>query len=61
MNGGLGSRPAFSLTPSTRPGAHVLRDIVALLSDYPALSGTRDLLWLLPWDGTGAERLLLNE
>ena len=61
MNGGLGSRPAFSLAPSGGPGAHVKRDIIALLPDYPASSGTRDLLWLLPWDGTGAERLLPNE
>ena len=61
MNGGFGSRPAFSLAPSGGPGAHVKRDIMALLSNYPASSGTRDLLWLLPWDGTVAERLLPSE
>ena len=61
MNGGLGSRPAFSLAPTGGPGAHVRRDIIALLSDYPASTGTKDLLWLLPWDGTGPERLLPNE
>ena len=61
MNGGWGSRPAFSLAPSGGPGAHVKRDIIALLSNYPASSGTRDLLWLLPWDGTGAEKLLPSE
>ena len=61
MNGGLGSRPAFSLAPSTRPGAHVLRDIVALLLDYPIPKGTRNLLWVLPWDGISAERLLPND
>ena len=27
MNGGLGCRPAISITPSTRPGAHLRRDI----------------------------------
>ena len=61
MNGGLGSRPAFSLAPQGGPGAHVRRDILALLSDYPASAGTKDLLWLLPWDGTGPERLLPND
>ena len=60
MNGGLGSRPAFSLAPLGGIGAHVKRDIAALLSDYPATDGHR-LLWMLPWDGTTSERLLLNQ
>ncbi len=62
MNGGLGSRPAFSLTPSTRPGAHVRRDIVALLEHHSSLlsNSGHTLLWTLPWDGTGAEALTLN-
>ena len=61
MNGGLGNRPAFSLAPHGGPGAHVRRDIIALLADYPVATGTRDLLWMLPWDGTGPEKLLSNE
>ena len=61
MNGGLGSRPAFSLAPPGGPGAHVKRDIAALLSDYPVAAGTHDLLWLLPWDGASAQRLLPTE
>ena len=61
MNGGLGSRPAFSLAPSGGPGAHVKRDIQALLSDYPVAAGTHELLWLLPWDGASAQRLLPTE
>ena len=66
MNGGLGCRPAFSITPSTSPGVHMRRDIAALmerreelLNDYdPFLidDGT-DLLWLKPWDGTKPEAL----
>ena len=67
MNGGLGSRPAFTLTPSTRPGPHIRRDIEALLERRPSLSDnypmTDDgvaLLWVNPWDGTGAEALTLN-
>ena len=61
MNGGLGSRPAFSLTPSTRPGAHVRRDIIALMEQHsPLVSSVGDsLLWTLPWDGTADEVLNL--
>ena len=61
MNGGLGSRPAFSLAPMGGAGAHVRRDILTLLANYPTSSGTKDLLWLLPWDGTSPERLLPSE
>ena len=62
MNGGLGSRPAFSLTPSTRPGVHARRDISALLEHHSALlSGVgHSLLWTLPWDGTADEALTLD-
>ena len=60
MNGGLGSRPAFSLAPQGGIGAHVRRDILALLSNYPTDGGANGLLWTLPWDGTSAERLLPN-
>ena len=40
MNGGLGSRAAFSLTPSARPGAHLRRDMIGL-SERHASSGGR--------------------
>ena len=67
MNGGLGSRPAFSITPSTRTGKHVRRDIVVLLErrddlldDSPMLNGGIALLWTEPWDGAKVESLLLN-
>ena len=67
MNGGLGSRPAFSLAPALGgPGAHVRRDIVALLESLPNFpgvymnSGGAALLWTLPWDGMPAEALLLS-
>ena len=69
MNGGLGSRPAFTLAPTGGLGAHVRRDISALLErrqellddnpHYPA-NGGATLLWTLPWDGTAAEALLPN-
>ena len=61
MNGGLGSRPAFSMAPTGRIGAHINRDIQALLADYPSTGGGHRLLWLLPWDGTASERLLSNQ
>ena len=68
MNGGLGSRPAFSLAPSVGGlGAHVRRDIIALLehrptlrSEHPMTDGGAALLWTMPWDGTQAETLLLH-
>ena len=61
MNGGLGSRPAFSMAPTGGIGAHVKRDIRALLDIYPAAGDGHRLLWLLPWDGTASERLLPNQ
>ncbi len=68
MNGGLGNRPAFTLAPASHgPGAHVRRDIVALLEhlptlleEYPMIDGGVGLLWTMPWDGAPAEALLLN-
>ncbi len=61
MNGGLGSRPAFSLAPPGGIGAHVRRDISALLTIYPAGREKHNLLWVLPWDGARLEGLLLND
>ena len=67
MNGGLGSRTAFSLTPSTRLGAHLLRDLKGLLegheslvTNYPMSDDGVALLWTLPWDGAKSESLLPN-
>lgn len=68
MPSGYGNRPAFSITPSIRPGIHIRRDLAALLErrqaildEYPlAASGIR-LAWLLPWDGTKAEALLIDQ
>ena len=68
MNGGLGSRAAFSLTPSTRPGAHLRRDIArlfethaSLVADYPMIEDGISLLWTRPWDGTKSESLLSDQ
>ena len=68
MNGGLGSRPAFTLAPSGGPGAHLRRDIIFLLErlgslagQYPMQPGGLGLLWTSPWDGSAAESLLLNQ
>ena len=67
MNGGLGCRPAFSLTPSARPGIHAQRDIHALLQHRERLldeydlflsEASLDLLWLRQWDGTRPETII---
>ena len=67
MNGGLGSRPAFTLAPPEGLGAHVRRDVIALLeyrptllAEYPMIDAGAALLWTMPWDGTPAEALLLD-
>ena len=67
MNGGLGSRPAFTLAPSERWGAHVRRDIAALidyrptlLTEFQMIDGGESLLWTIPWDGTASESLPVN-
>ena len=69
MNGGLGNRPAFSLTPvGQRPGPHVRRDVGALLeflpdilAEHPGTDSGSALLWTLPWDGNEFEALLLSQ
>ena len=68
MPSGYGNRPAFSITPSARPGGHVKRDIGALLrhrqailDEYQVIDAGIGLLWVEPWDGTKAELLLINQ
>ena len=70
MNSGFGNRPAFSLAPPGEgPGAHVRRDIRALLEFRPEVldnnphypeNGGVALLWTLPWNGTPSEILPPN-
>ena len=68
MNGGLGSRAAFTLAPSERLGTHVRRDIMALLkhrstllAEFPMTDGGKSLLWTMPWDGTAGDSLTANQ
>ncbi len=68
MPSGYGNRPAFSFSPSTRPGIHVKHDLVALLrhrhtllDEYPMTDSGITLLWVIPWDGTKAESKLLTK
>ena len=68
MNGGLGCRPALSITPSTRPGIHFRRDVGALiecrdrlLDEYPMRDGGACLLWTNTWDGTKIEAFTLKD
>ena len=64
MNGGASSRPAFSITPSMRSGAHARRDIASLLTQMEEIAYRYEmdieglgLLWTVPWDGSKAEAL----
>ena len=64
VNGASGSRLAFSLTPSARPGPYFQRDIAAsleqrpeLLGKFPMVDSGHKLLWTLPWDGVEALQL----
>ena len=59
MNGGSSSRPCVGVMPSGGPGAHLRRDILALLATggvterahgYAERDGLA-LTWLAPWDG----------
>ena len=69
MNGGLGNRSAFALAPaSLNLGAHVRRDIKALLefmpgilAEHPGTASGHAMLWTLPWDGNAAEALLFSQ
>lgn len=69
MNGGLGNRPAFSITPSKRHGPHARRDISALLEyrerlldEYPMREENGvELLWTRVWDGAKAEAFTLGD
>ena len=68
MPSGYGNRPAFSLAPSARPGAHFRHDLLALLNhrqtildEYPMIESGIGLLWVIPWDGTKVEAKLINE
>lgn len=67
MPSGYGNRPAFSITPSERHGLHIRRDIEGLLEHRPSLLTEYmmsdvgiGLVWIIPWDGTKAEALLLS-
>ena len=68
MPSGYGNRPAFSFSPAIGPGAHIRRDLDALLEhrqgildEYEVKDGGISLLWTRPWDGTQAESLLINQ
>lgn len=68
MPSGYGNRPAFSLTPSVRPGGHARHDLIALLrhrqsllKEYPLTDSGVSLMWTIPWDGTEAESRPLTD
>ena len=61
MNRGSGNRHGFSLTPSTRWGAHISRDLRVLARQHRGENVKQLLLWTRPWDGTKNESIPLHE
>ena len=61
MNSGCGNRHGFSVTPNTRWGAHVVRDMNLLAEKYQGENVTQHLLWTRKWDGTTSETLNLKD
>ena len=61
MNGGSGNRHGFSLSPSTRWGPHVKRDLHALAYQHRGRTVKHLLLWTRPWDGAKRESISLPD
>ena len=68
MNGGASSRTAFGITPSTRIGIHIHRDITALLNrreyildEFQTIDNGRTLLWTYIWDGNASEAMNFSD
>ena len=61
MNSGYGNRHGFSLTPSTRWGRHVSRDLRVLARQHRGQNVKSLLLWTRPWDGSKPEPIPLHE
>ena len=67
MNSGDGSRTAFSVTPSSSPGIHLRRDMLAMLARPSEIIGNLPfrwdglgLLWTKLWNGRKTEALPLS-
>ena len=61
MNSGTGSRHCFSITGSTRFGAHARRDMTILAREHMGQKVNHLLLWTRPWDGKADEAIDMNE
>lgn len=62
MNKGFGNRHGFSITPSTRWGPHVCRDMTVLASFHRGAGHLgRLLLWTRPWAGNPQDSIPLSE
>ena len=61
MNSGSGNRHGFSLTPSTRWGAHIGRDLRVLALQHREQKVNHLLLWTRPWDGSKKDSIPLHQ
>ena len=60
MNSGTGNRHGFSITPSTRWGPHVCRDLRSLAQKHHGREVKHLLIWTRTWDGTAEEEIPLH-
>ena len=61
MNKGHSNRHGFSVTPDTRWGAHIVRDMNLLADKYQGEDVSKHLLWTRKWDGTASEIISLKD
>ena len=61
MNSGFGNRHGFSMTPNTRWGVHIVRDIERLAQLCNGQPVQHLLLWTKRWDGALSESLTLDD
>ena len=61
MNQGYGNRHGFSVTPNTRTGPHLRRDIDTLAMNHRRDDVAGHLLWTRSWDGTAEESIGIEQ
>ena len=61
INQAYGNRHAFSITPSTRWGRHITRDMTILATQFAGADVDNLLLWTYPWTGLKGDTISLDD